>query len=410
MKSKLLNNIFHLTILQGSTYILPLIVFPYLVRTLGTEKYGLFIFCQVIVQYLTLISDFGFNFSSTQEIARNQEDKTKITKIFWTTIWAKFFLMIVAIFIFWVLGFFINEIRSVFFIIIMFSPQILGGIILPVWLFQGKEEMKIISISSLISRIASIIFIFILVKGPGDIYVAALMQSSISLLTAMLVLIYSFNKKWVGHIYFCLQDTVILIKDSVAFFISVLSVNLYTSLPTLIVGVVLGTESVAYYNIANTVRNAMQGLFNPISQSLFPRINSLYVSNYYDAKKLIMKSIKIVAIIFSLMSVSVFVLSPYIIYIITGYENEVIIIILRCLCIIPFVSAVCNILGVQTMITHGFKKQFSLLTLFWGVFNLIIIFPLIHWFGVLGSAWSVLITETLVLLSFYIFLKMKKIF
>ncbi|EHU6109121.1 oligosaccharide flippase family protein, partial [Escherichia coli] len=39
-------NILYLAVVQGSSYILPLITFPYLVRVLGPELFGVLGFCQ----------------------------------------------------------------------------------------------------------------------------------------------------------------------------------------------------------------------------------------------------------------------------------------------------------------------------------------------------------------------------
>ncbi|MBO0299781.1 oligosaccharide flippase family protein, partial [Escherichia coli] len=58
-------NIFYLAILQGSYFILPLLTFPYLVRVLGPYSFGLLGFCQATMQYLVMVTDYGFNWSAT---------------------------------------------------------------------------------------------------------------------------------------------------------------------------------------------------------------------------------------------------------------------------------------------------------------------------------------------------------
>ena len=50
-----------------------MITFPYLVRTLGVEKYGLVMFAQAFISYFSLMGDYGFNLSGTREVALLQK-------------------------------------------------------------------------------------------------------------------------------------------------------------------------------------------------------------------------------------------------------------------------------------------------------------------------------------------------
>ena len=66
-KEKLLaKNTLMLYIMQISSYIFPLISFPYLTRVLGAEKYGIVVFANSIMSYFTLFIEFGFLLSGTK--------------------------------------------------------------------------------------------------------------------------------------------------------------------------------------------------------------------------------------------------------------------------------------------------------------------------------------------------------
>ena len=62
----LLKNGTSLGIVQLSNYILPLITLPYLARVLGPDYFGLVMMAQATMIYLTLLTDYGFNLSATQ--------------------------------------------------------------------------------------------------------------------------------------------------------------------------------------------------------------------------------------------------------------------------------------------------------------------------------------------------------
>ena len=78
-----LGNFISLTTLQGISYILPLVVLPYLIRVIGIEKFGLIAFAQSFVQYFMILTDYGFSLSATRTIALIGTDKNnKINALF----------------------------------------------------------------------------------------------------------------------------------------------------------------------------------------------------------------------------------------------------------------------------------------------------------------------------------------
>jgi PST family polysaccharide transporter len=63
---RLFENSLSLFALQAANYILPFITIPYLIRILGTEKFGLTVFASAMMQYLAVFTDYGFNFTATE--------------------------------------------------------------------------------------------------------------------------------------------------------------------------------------------------------------------------------------------------------------------------------------------------------------------------------------------------------
>ena len=70
--NSLIENIFSLSILNGLNLILPLVTIPYLVATVGSAHYGIYSIVYSIVQYALLVSNYGFSYTSTKQIAQKQ--------------------------------------------------------------------------------------------------------------------------------------------------------------------------------------------------------------------------------------------------------------------------------------------------------------------------------------------------
>ena len=77
----LIRNFSYLSLLQVFNLILPLIVYPYLIRVLGKETYGLVVFAQSLVFYLVILVGFGFNISATKEVSIHRNDSKKLGEI-----------------------------------------------------------------------------------------------------------------------------------------------------------------------------------------------------------------------------------------------------------------------------------------------------------------------------------------
>ncbi len=408
--NNLLNrNIIYLSLVQGSNFLLPLITFPYLVRVLGPHNFGVLGFCQATMQYLVLLTDYGFNWTGTQLIARNKNDSRKVDSIFWSIIYAKILFAMISFIIFIALCVFIDKYRALWLIMVFLFPMVIGSIIYPIWFFQGLEKMRMVTICTVASRFITIPFVFIYVNDANDVVNAALIQSSAYLVAGFFALSIIKKKKLVISHRFDIIDIIKCIKDSWHIFISTSAISLYTTSIAIILGFISGPIAVGYFNAANTIRSAAQNMLSPITQALYPHVNSLIVSDYRAALTLINKSLKIVGAISFLGSCLLFILAPEVIEIGIGKNYQESVDVLRIMAFVPCIVMLSNIFGVQTMLPLGYKKQFSKILVIGAILNLSIIFPLIIMFSQNGAALSLLITEIVVTILMFLFVKRKRI-
>ena len=78
---KIINNFGYLSLIQIFNLIFPLIIYPYLIRTVGKENYGIVVFAQSIAIYFSLLVNFGFNIYGTDAIAKCNGKVDQISKI-----------------------------------------------------------------------------------------------------------------------------------------------------------------------------------------------------------------------------------------------------------------------------------------------------------------------------------------
>ena len=215
----ILNNFFSLTLLKALTYLLPLITFPYLIRVLGIDKFGLVMFAQATMYYFQILVDFGFNLSATREVALNAKNKSKLNEIISSVFSIKLVLLIIS-------GLLLLLILSVFdrfsdeSLIYYYSfLKVIAFAFFPVWFFQGIEKMKYVTIINIISKVIFTILIFVFIQSEKDYLLVPLVDAFGFMIGSLVALYYvfkRFNHSFVFNKFTIIKQSFI---DSSMFFI-----------------------------------------------------------------------------------------------------------------------------------------------------------------------------------------------
>ena len=292
------SNIFFLFIVQVSTYIIPLAVLPYLVRVLGPENFGLIAFSQNFIQYFLILTEYGFNLSATSLVAINRGDCKRLSEIVSSILVAKTILMVASAFIAIILVISIPELRDHWRLFIILFLAIPGNILFPIWLYQGLEKMKYITLITVFTKLIYAISVFIYVRQESDYILAAGLQVFSSGIAG------AFGFYLMGKIapiklkiptWFQLKEVLI---DGWYVFLTTSSVSLYTTSNIMILGLMTNNIIVGYFSAAEKIIFAIKGMIYPIVNAVYPRVNSLRISSPVKAYELIHKIIKIQIIVF----------------------------------------------------------------------------------------------------------------
>lgn len=82
-----INNFAWLSVLQIAGYIFPLISIPYLAKVIGVDGFGKIAFASAVIIWIQTITDWGFNFTATRDVAKNKNDKLMVSEIFSNVLW-----------------------------------------------------------------------------------------------------------------------------------------------------------------------------------------------------------------------------------------------------------------------------------------------------------------------------------
>lgn len=402
--SRLIKNFSYLSLLQLLNLFIPLITYPYLIRILGKETYGLVIFAQSVISYFVMLVNFGFNISATKEISIHRDNKDKISEVISSVLIIKSFLFLISLLLLFIFLPYIPHTESfeVLFIISMYAC--LYEVIFPIWYFQGIEQMKNITIATLISRLTFLILIFIIIKKPDDYNFIPIIYS----LGAIVAGFYSLFIVFVIHkVQFKWQSFSTLkyyIFDSFQIFISNVSISIYVNANKIIIGTFLSMGEVAYYDLAEKITSILKIPQSILSQTIFPRISK--DKNLFFIWKLFKLSISFHIILILV----VLIFSKHIVMLLGGEHMLPAISVLNLLILSVPLTVASNFLGMQYLIPFGHTKVFTKIILSSGVVYIILVFieSFTIGFSVINITVLTLLTELFVTTSMYYYFKKYK--
>ncbi|WP_048717619.1 flippase [Bacillus sp. 522_BSPC] len=406
---KLVENFFSLSLVQATNMLLPLISLPYLVRVLGPDKYGLIIFSQMFIQYFVLFTDYGFNLSATKEIAKSNEDKDEISNIFNSVQLIKGIFLILSFIIVIMIISNIQKFSEDKMLFLISFGLVLSNVLFPIWFFMGIEKMKYITFLNLLSKIFYTIGIFIFVKSKNDYLWVPILnvvgQSIVGLISLYIIFFkYKVKLRFPGY-----SSLIYHLKEGWFIFLSTISVSIYTISNTFILGLFTSTTIVGYYSAAEKLINTVNNLITPIGQSIFPHVNKLFSESKIKGLRFLKKVLILVTCLSLVFSFTIFNFSSTIINIFYGEEYKSSIEILKILSFVPFLVAISNIFGTQTMLPLGFHKQFSSIIVIGSLVNILLAFTLVPKYTYFGTGFGALFSELLVALFMMMYLKYKGI-
>jgi len=180
------NYIFNL-IYQITLIIVPLIVTPYLSRVLLDDGVGKYSFSLSLISYFTLFATFGFDHYSQREMAKCQGDKNKQSVLFWEIIISRAIPVFASLFIHVIL--LLTNVYGDYSIIMQILTLNVISIAFDVsFFFQANEEFAKLTIRNVIIKTIGTILIFVLVKQRSDLWIYALIQSGMTVVSALSLL------------------------------------------------------------------------------------------------------------------------------------------------------------------------------------------------------------------------------
>jgi len=403
----LIENFFSLSVLNIINYLFPLILIPYLTRVLGVEKYGLYAFAFAIINYFVMLVNYGFDFSATKQVAIIRDDKVTLNKLFSTVTTVRIILAAISVLFLLIIVLLVNKLSSEKELIFSGVGIIISAAFIPVWLFQGLENMKLVTVVNFITRLLSTLLIFLFVKEQQDYRLALSFQSLGYLAGGVFSMILSFTVFKIKFKVPLLKELIFQVKDGWHIFLSTLGMNFYRESNTIILGFLTNFSIVGYYAAAEKLIKAIQSLTAPFVNVLFP-----YFGRRLNVGENIAKNIQIykkLGVFYGLLlltiSIIVLILAPWGIksYLSSAYINSVTNV--QIMCMVIFFGGLNYYYGIIGLVNMGKEKLFAKAVWISGIFSVCICFLLAAKLLDKGASVAMVLAEVLLFIQILFYSK-----
>lgn len=265
-------NFIYSSILTVSNYLFPLIVYPYISRTLGLSNIGVVNFVDNLVNYFVLISMMGITTVGVREIAAAHKNRKKLSKTFMSLLMLTAISTIIAIIILGIVMYTVPTLfpyRSLLYVGIV---KLVFNLFLVEWLFMGLEEFKYITTRSILVKCAYVLSVFLIVKEAADYKIYYILTVSFVVINAVINLFYSRH-----FIYYSLRDIHMrpFFKPYMIMGVYSLMTNAYIMLNPVWLGFVTNTDEVGYFTTATRLHTIISAVLLSFANILFPRVSNL---------------------------------------------------------------------------------------------------------------------------------------
>lgn len=396
--NQLFSNFISLSIVQGTNFLLPLLVMPYVISKIGADGFGIVAVAQLVMIYCSVISDYGFNLTASRDIALYQEEPLRTSQLFFTVLATRLLITAFLLVVLLLAAAFIPVVKDHFILYMLGFTYVVGQSLIVSWFFQGKQKMHFITLSTFIARLVFVllVFVFIHVKEDGKYFLFFLGSGNIIAgLFSIFLAIRMFHLKYIPPVW---TGILYELKEGWPIMVSNLSISTSMYSGVFILRIFTNDLVVGYYSIAERIFFAARQVLSVFSQAIYPHVCQLSQKSKAIARAFFQKFYLPFLLLVLAGSTILCILSPQIISVFLRTAPVLPVLILRMLSFVPVIVCL-NIPAYQLLLAFDRKKSILVIFGLATVINITINILLAKNWGAAGTALSVIITELLITTS-----------
>ena len=401
-KKSITRNYIYNMIYQVLILVLPLVTTPYLTRVLGAEGIGIYGYTYAVVTYFILFGSLGVAMYGQREIAYAQENIEARKKTFIEIVLFRFVTIAIATVFYYF--FFIKGAEYQIYYQILLLELIAAAFDIS-WFFQGMEEFKRTVTRNVLVRICSVSLVFILVKTKEDLAKFTLIYSLADLIGNLSLWLYV--PKYVKGVKVKNINAFRHLPQIVLLFIPQIANQIYKILDTTMIGALVADKAeTGYYEQGQKVIRLLLTVVTSLGVVMVPRMASTFMSGDNEKIKDYLKmSFRFVFFLAFPIMFGITSIAESFVPVFFGEGYDKVVILISIISPILLLMGMANVLGTQYLLPTKRQKEYTISVLIGLIVNFILNYILIKQYASIGASIATVISELVVVVIQYQYIK-----
>lgn len=402
-KSLKLNFIMN-AVLTMSSFLFPLISFPYVSRILLEVGTGKVSFATSLISYFLMIAQLGIPTYGVRACAKVRDDKRALTKTAHELLIINLVMTAISYGALFLALIFVPRLREERTLYLIVSLNIIFNTIGMEWLYKALEQYTYITVRSIIFKLVALVATFALVHSQEDyvIYGAITILAS----SASNIMNFFHARRYISLRPMGGYEFRPHLKAVAIFFAMACASTVYTNLDTVMLGFMDTDAAVGYYNAAVRIKSILVSIVTSLGTVLLPRV-SYYVQHgrMEEFRKVTRKALNFVFVAALPLMLYFILFAKQGIFLLSGQRYAGAILPMQIIMPTLLFIGLSNVLGIQILTPMG-KETVVLWSIVAGaVVDVALNTVLIPVFGPSGAAAGTTVAEFVVLLVQFIVLR-----
>lgn len=262
--------------LAVSTFIFPLITFPYISRVLLAAGTGRVSFATSLIAYFTMFAQLGAPTYGVRACAKVRDDREELTRTAHELLFINVFMSLVSYGLLALGIIFVPRLHEDRTLISVVSISIFLGAIGMEWLYRAMEQYTYIAVRSVVFKAVALVAMFLLIHSENDyiLYGAITIFAS----GASNILNFITARRFIGFKPVGGYNIRRHVKVVLIFFAMACATTVYTNLDVVMLGFMKTNVDNGYYAAAVKVKTVLTALVTSLAEVLLPRA-AYYLKN-----------------------------------------------------------------------------------------------------------------------------------